>query len=229
MWLWGGWPQQNRQRQKIQHQVKAKTFCPLKSQANEDTSTLPEAPGRIVSYPTLPRCDFKLLTAGAVTHLPWVPAPQPRTKAHRSCLLQGVNSQAQQQQAQGGACQDTKKRRKMQSFLTKGKCCIPAESLWLPTHPLDPGYLQAKHKTKDICLKPTGEHCDSIEEKNTTGIHSKNFPPLGLGFKTSTGAARPKHTESRRLQKIPREISYVRFNKNKTKSNVYKGKKRQLP
>lgn len=75
----------------------------------------------------------------------------------------------------------------MQSFLTKGKCCIPAESLWLPTHPLDPGYLQAKHKTKDICSKPTSGHCDSTEEKNTTGIHSKNFPPLGLGFKTSTG------------------------------------------
>lgn len=114
----------------------------------------------------------------------------------------------------------------MQSFLTKGKCCIPAESLWLPTHPLDPGYLQAKHKTKDICSKPTGGHCDSIEEKNTTGIHSKNFPPLGLGFKTSTGQTRPKHTESRRLQKIPREISYVGFNKNKIKSNVYKGKKK---
>lgn len=75
----------------------------------------------------------------------------------------------------------------MQSFLIKGKCCIPAESLWLPTHPLDPGYLQRKHKTRDICSKPTGGHCDSIEEKNTTGIHSKNFPPLGLGFKTSTG------------------------------------------
>lgn len=70
-----------------------------------------------------------------------------------------MNSQAQQQG------QGIKKKRKMQSFLTKGKCCIPAESLWLPAHPLDPGYLQAKHKTKDICSKPTGGHCDSTEEK----------------------------------------------------------------
>lgn len=62
----------------------------------------PEAPGRIASYSMFPRCNFKLLTDEAATHLPWEPAPHPHTKARILPAAVDQNSQAQQQ-GWGGA------------------------------------------------------------------------------------------------------------------------------
>lgn len=158
-----------------------------------------------------------------------MPAPQPCTKAQ--ILPAAGDEQPGAAAAGSGRCMlgYKKKKRKMQSFLTKGKCCIPAESLWLPTHPLDPGYLQAKHKTKDICLKPTGGHCDSIEEKNTTGVHSKNFPPLGLGFKTSTGQRGQNTLRADACKRFQGKLVMWVLTKIKLNPMFTKGKKGSFP
>lgn len=83
------------------------------------------------------------------------------TQRHGSCLLQWIRTP---RHSSGVGEVHTGLQKKYKVILTKWKYCILAESLLLAPHLLDTRYWQAKHKGKDICLKLTGGHCDSIKK-----------------------------------------------------------------
>ena len=115
---------------------------------------------------------------------------------------------------------------KDKDILTKGKCCILAKALTLAAYPLDPVYSQEKCKGEDICLNPIGGHCDSIKKIQLALI--LKLLTAGTGIQTQQWTVRPKHTQSRRLQKIPRKISRVVFITKIKPKVLQREKKKQL-
>lgn len=85
--------------------------------------------------------------------------------------------------------------------------------------------MQAKHKAKDICLKPTGGHCDSFK-KIQLALNLKTSHHWDWDSKPALGSEAKTHSEQTPAKDSKGNYLRGLCNKNKIKYNVYKEKKK---